>query len=65
MQYQTLADLYAAILKGEIDPKSLKAMADAGEFTIYDAELHRLYRGYEDDAMKFAATILGVRYVYP
>lgn len=65
MPYQTLADLYAAILKGEVDPKSLVAMADAGEFIIYDEDVDHLYRGYEYDAMKFAATILGIRYEQP
>jgi hypothetical protein len=71
-KYRTLSSLYQAIAQGKVDLKGLIAMADGGDFTVYRPapassmeEDEVFFDGHERDAIKFAAKMLGVRYVEP
>ena len=60
-KYTTLADVYAAILKGEIDTEDTSVLVDGGDFMIYEDGVPLFECSY-DLAMEFVSDILGIGY---
>ena len=59
MKYPTLADVYAAVLKGEIDIEKTFLVSDGGEIII-QADGKQVYHGIDRDVLQFVSDILGI-----
>jgi len=64
MRFKTLADVYAAILKGEIDIEEAFVMVDGGDFMVYEGGA-KIFECSYDEAMEFVSDIMGLTYKYP
>jgi hypothetical protein len=59
MKYPTLADVYAAVLKGEVDIEKTFMVSDGGSVIIQE-DGTQVYDGSDGDILEFVSDILGI-----